>query len=361
MTPSQIAKLPQGTYPITQCPQLRLEVRASKKTWTRRYKGIDGKLKQEVLGYYIDMSLAGAMAACETAKRQGSKPKAAAALTVRQVVHAYVVEHVQARRKNKVRDAALIWRHLEPIADRDAVTIGRADAHAFLAALASRPAIQRRMKTELGSAFEWGMTAGAIPDGVNPWSRIKVAPAGKRQRFLSDGELKLLVPWLWKGGVSATVRDALLLTLATGCRSGEVIGMQWSEVDLDKGEWTMPTSKNGLGRTVYLNVVALDVLKGLADVCGREGFVFASQQQHLLANGVWAVREACPVKGWSPHTLRKTMRTGIAKLGCPHEIAERLIGHTIGGVSAVYDMYSYGKEQQEWMQKWGTHLTEVVL
>lgn len=54
------------------------------------------------------------------------------------------------------------------------------------------------------------------------------------------------------------------------------------------------------------------------------------------------------------------MRTGLAKLGCPHEIAERLIGHTIGGVAALYDLYSYGPEQKAWMQRWGKHLNEVL-
>ena len=74
MTPKQLSALPLGTHPIKQHPGLRLEVRASKRTWTLRRRDDTGKLKQAVLGHFPTLSLAGAIAACEEARR--TVPKA---------------------------------------------------------------------------------------------------------------------------------------------------------------------------------------------------------------------------------------------------------------------------------------------
>lgn len=358
MTPKQLTALPLGTHPIKQHPGLRLEVRASKRTWTLRRRDEAGKLKQQVLGHYPELSLAGAIAACEEARR--AKPKARGpepkAVTVRAVIHRYVLDHIRTRRKDWKHSEALIWRHAEAIGDDDAGGVTRASAYAFLSKVSDRPAIQRVMKMELSAAWEHAMMAGLLDDGVNPWARIKVAPPSKKDRVLTDAEVRTLWKWL-DGGITPTPRDALRLTLATGARSGEVIAMRWADIDMARGEWRLPTSKNGLGRTVYLNAVALAVLASRA-VDGE--FVFPTQRQQMISNAVYAAHGQCPISGWTPHDLRRTMRTGLARLGISHEVAELCLGHALGGVAGVYNLYQYGEEQRDALQKWGAHLRTLT-
>jgi integrase len=31
---------------------------------------------------------------------------------------------------------------------------------------------------------------------------------------------------------------------------------------------------------------------------------------------------------WNPHDLRRTVRTGLSRLGCPTDIAEAVLGHS---------------------------------
>lgn len=366
MTPKQLTALPHGTHPIKQHPGLRLEVRQSTRSWTLRRRDAEGKLKQQVLGHYPTLSLAGAIAAAEDARRASPKaqcPASPIVVTVRALVHSYCIEHIRLRRKDWQHSEALIWRHVGELSDRDAGGVTRAEAHRFLTGLAVRPAIQRVMKMELSAAWEHAMMAGALPDGANPWSKVKVAPPGRKDRFLTDAEVSRLISWLRTGGVNETVRDVLLITLGSGCRSGEVAAMRCCDLDLVGGTWTLPTTKNGLGRIVYLNGFVLNVLRG-RDLTGEHAFVVNEKpiRQQMVSNAVHRSRagKECPVKNWTPHDLRRTCRTGLAKLGCPTEIGELLLGHAVGGVRAVYDLYRYGKEQREWAEKWGRHLQQLA-
>jgi integrase len=111
----------------------------------------------------------------------------------------------------------------------------RADAYALLSGLADRPAVQRILKMELSATWEHAMACGLMPDGSNPWAKQRVAPAGKKDRVLSDAEVSQLVSWLRGDGLNPTARDVLLLTLGTGCRSGEVVSMRWGDLDLETG------------------------------------------------------------------------------------------------------------------------------
>lgn len=62
---------------------------------------------------------------------------------------------------------------------------------------------------------------------------------------------------------------------------------------------------------------------------------------------------------WNPHDLRRTVRTGLSRLGCPAEVAEAVLGHSKKGIQGTYDLHSYEKEYAEWLQKWADHLDHL--
>jgi integrase len=68
----------------------------------------------------------------------------------------------------------------------------------------------------------------------------------------------------------------------------------------------------------------------------------------------------CPVTDWTPHDLRRTMRTGLARLGVSHEVAELCLGHRLGGVAGVYNLYQYAGEQRAALALWGEHLLSLT-
>lgn len=372
MTPKQIEALPAGTYPISTHPGLRLEVRGRVKTWTLRRRNGEGKLKQQVVGRWPEMSLAKAAAACELLRAQpvivGAKPKAV--VTVRVVLRSYIVGHLKVARGEWQACEAMLWRHVGDLIDRDAVGVGRADAHALIQGLAGRGSVQRKMRMEMAAAWEWSMAAGALPEGLNPWQKVRVPSPVSRSRVLSDAEVTCLFQWMRETRLGDTTKDAMLLALATGMRSGEVVAMQWAGVDLERGIYHMPTSKNGLGRVVYLNDFAVEVLRrrgrGQETRALMQPWVFPTRdgrrsvQQHILVNAFYRVRESIGLQHFNLHDLRRTCRTGLAMLGCPHEVGEAILGHAVGGVAGVYQLYRYGAEQKKWLDRWGEHLKGLM-
>ena len=212
---------------------------------------------------------------------------------MRALLHAYCVGHIRANRKDWAACEARVWRHVGPIADKEAGDIGRADAHALVSGLVGKPAAQRWMRLELRAAWEYGMDTGLLPEtAANPWTRIRVPPAGVGSRVLSDGELVTLLRWL-AGSKLGLTREAMLLTLATCCRSGELLQMRVRDLDLERGEWHLRTAKNGIGRTVYLNAVARDVVtRMLAAMEGAsdDALLFPVKAQHVFVNALFRVR-----------------------------------------------------------------------
>jgi integrase len=56
------------------------------------------------------------------------------------------------------------------------------------------------------------------------------------------------------------------------------------------------------------------------------------------------------------HDLRRTVRTGLAELGIPWEVAERVLNHAIPGLQAVYNRHSYSGEKRRALQLWAEHV-----
>jgi integrase len=62
-------------------------------------------------------------------------------------------------------------------------------------------------------------------------------------------------------------------------------------------------------------------------------------------------RARWPVVGWAPHDLRRTVRTQLAAMGCPADVAESVLGHLRPGVAGVYDRHSYDAERRDWITR----------
>jgi integrase len=61
-------------------------------------------------------------------------------------------------------------------------------------------------------------------------------------------------------------------------------------------------------------------------------------------------RARWPVEGWSPHDLRRTVRTHLARLSCPDTIAEAVLGH-IDTDAGIYNRHEYRAERLEWLTR----------
>jgi integrase len=179
-----------------------------------------------------------------------------------------------------------------------------------------------------------------------------------RERILTDDELRAV----WRAAEASTepfgrmVRFILLIS----ARRTEAAAMTWSE--LAKGEWTLPAARNKTKVDLIrpLSAEARAVLPAKVDGCP---FVFSINGTNPISGfGRFKLTfdKACRVTGWTLHDLRRTARTLMSRAGVNTDIAERCLGHVIGGIRGVYDKYEYLEEKRDAFNRLAALINSIV-
>jgi integrase len=184
-----------------------------------------------------------------------------------------------------------------------------------------------------------------------------------RDRVLDDQELAQVILAARKiGGAYGGIVEFLALT---GQRREEVAGLTWEELDLERRIWTIPKSrtKNGKAHVVHLSDQAMAVLKR-ADRQGPYVFsLLGSKPFQEFSGAKPQLDQLSGVIGWRLHDLRRTCVSGMARLGVPPHVADKILNHqtgTISGVAAVYQRHEFLPERRAAVDVWGVHIGQIV-
>ena len=122
----------------------------------------------------------------------------------------------------------------------------------------------------------------------------------QRQRRLQTGEERLLM-YSCQESQNYWLSSVVLMAIETAMRRGELLGLEWAEIDLVNRTAHLPMTKNGSGRTVPLSTTAVETLQSLPrDITGK---VFPISETAL--RGLW--NRACKrakIEGLNFHDLR---------------------------------------------------------
>ncbi len=151
----------------------------------------------------------------------------------------------------------------------------------------------------------------------------------------------------------------------TGQRREEVAQLAWNEIDLPSRTWMLPASrtKNGRLHIVHLSQDAFAVLKRTPTM-GE--FVFSLSGTKPFQSFSAAKRELDKLSGvsdWRLHDLRRTCVSGMARLGVPPHVADKVLNHqtgTISGVAAVYQRHEFLAERKDALERWSAHLARLL-
>jgi integrase len=250
-------------------------------------------------------------------------------------------------------------------------TIRRRDIVLLLDDIEKRAPITRnRVHGALSRLFNFAAERGIIED--SPCVRIRKLTEKGRTRVLDDDEIRHL--WCALDPEQIKPMDAYRLTklalkviLLTGQRPGEVVGMRWAEIKDDV--WYIPAErmKNGDQHNVPLTTLALETIDQARHLSGDSEFVFRSTHRdgpmsaRALSRAIVSHWEAIGIKEkFTPHDLRRTVRTRLAELGIDDVIAERVLGHKLQGIMRVYNQHSYEIEKRQALEKWERKLRHIV-
>lgn len=218
--------------------------------------------------------------------------------------------------------------------------------------------------------FKWCITYGRTATGLrrNPAvDLIKLSRDRSRRRTFSLLELRLFVRAL-ASCEDPFAKRLFSLLLLSGQRIGNVLRaqpIQWCD-ELDA--WEIERTKND-----EPNVVPLSRWGRALFGAGNESWVFPSARgdgprlghivvlyRDIRARMQSLAPEAYEVKAWTPHDLRRVIRTHMARLRVRREIAERVIAHKPSGVEAIYDRYEYLDEKRDALSLWEHELVRIA-
>lgn len=284
-------------------------------------------------------------------------------------------------------------RHIEPefaktkLADLNRVEIGR---FRDKVAKNASPLTSNSVIVLINRVINWAVDEGIME--VNPAARLRKVGASKpRERVLSQTDIASF--WNVLAGMdtmtgehmaraekgrmlSPATRSILRLLILTGQRRTEVTAAEKAELVLDGPEpvWTIPgkRTKNGLlHRLPLCPMAAAEFRRALAQAPARSPFVFPSEEKPMksavtpdsVTRAMARLIDELAISKVSPHDLRRTVGTEMARLGLPAHVRALVLNHSPQSrtvTDAVYNRYAYDREKREALAAWEAELAVLI-
>lgn len=212
--------------------------------------------------------------------------------------------------------------------------------------------------------FEWGRREGRVK--ANPFRDIPAPKLERRQRFLTMVEAKAV--WAATDQLAYPWGEAIRLLMLTGCRESEISSARWAWYDAKAATLLIPPEhyKSGRDFLVTLPNEAKRIIDGLPLFNGGDFMLSTTNGVKPIAgvarktlNLLHTKAEKIlgyPMKRFSLHDLRRTVRTHLSRLGVSDVVAELVLGHALKGLQARYNVYGFADEKRVALQKWAVEL-----
>ncbi|ELI8278888.1 tyrosine-type recombinase/integrase [Yersinia enterocolitica] len=343
-------------------------------TWFFAYRlgGREVKPQRLKLGNYPDMSLKLAREKrdqCRSWLADSKDPKyqlnltAAETLkpvTVEDALKYWIKEYATSHRANVERHKAQLEKHIYP--HIGVLPLSRCETHHWLECF-------DRMKkdTPVAAGYVFQMCKQALKfcrvrryAMSNALDDLTIPDVGSKQdkgdRDHTDDEIGKI----WNASQQLKFKPyyaaMFRLLVAFGCRTQEARLSTWSEWDLKKWVWTVP-KEHSKGGTKIVRPVP-DAMRPVIEDLHRQhkdsGLLLGEIKQSSAVSAwgrlVW--KRLGHAEPWSLHDIRRTFATKLNDLGVAPHVVEQLLGHTMPGVMAVYNLSQYMPEKLEALNMW---------
>ena len=367
-----------------------------RKSWIYMYR-FEGRARRMTLGVYPAMTLADAhVKHAEARKALGKGNDPASILTqankesreapnVAQLVDEYIERWAKPTKRTWREDARMLAKDVVPhLGRRKAKDIKRREIMLVIDKIVDRgsPVSANQTLRIITKMFSFAVERGVLD--ASPCVAIKTPGKGEeRDRVLSKDE----IPKFWTGLDNAVMANGtkivLKLLLVTAQRKGEVTQAEWSEIDMEKGWWTIPSgkTKNKRIHRVPLTGMAVSLLKEAKGLAKDSKWVFPSvKDQSITPRSISrTIRnnsqkrpsdhpkhkppygDFFEIAHFTPHDLRRTAATLMAEARIDGHNISKVLNHTIGGVTDThYNHYSYDPEKRKAFEVWERKLQSIL-
>jgi integrase len=286
--------------------------------------------------------------------------------------------YIEETRRNLDKHVLARWR------GRDLRGITRRDVIELLDCIVDegKPVAANRTLAAVRKLFNWALQRGIID--ASPVALVEMPGAErKRERTLTADEIRAV--WAAAGELGYPFGHFFRMALVTGQRREEVAQMRTADIDEDERIWTLSSdiTKAGRAHVVPLSSLALEVLGEAKEAVKG---LLARPEDTVPAPYVFTTRGDRPISGyskakarldraiatarsearlsdlepWTIHDLRRTVGTGLGKLGISRFIIARVLNHADRTVTGIYDRYEYLAEKRHALEAWGQYLANLI-
>ncbi|MCK0098456.1 tyrosine-type recombinase/integrase [Qipengyuania sp. S6317L1] len=243
-------------------------------------------------------------------------------------------------------------------------SVASVDAAAVRDALAAiwleKPETARRLRQRINSVIDWAVAKGyrenglALPVIDKALPKQRVQP--KHHKAVPYTELPLFMRNLREN--ESMGRLALEAVILTAARSGEVRLAEWSELDLEGAQWTIPAERMKAGRehVVPLSQEAVSLFERMkAHKRGDTDLVFPGQRRGKPLSDMTLTKAMRDMgRNETPHGFRSTFRDWVAEqTNFPDAVAEMALAHTVSEKTvAAYKRTTLLEKRRELMAAW---------
>jgi integrase len=147
------------------------------------------------------------------------------------------------------------------------------------------------------------------------------------------------------------------------------------EIDIDAQIWIIPgaRTKNGEPHEISLSDKSLEVIETIPHIGNRPDFLFSkngrtfvsgfSRAKARLDAAMIMDADGVEIEPWRLHDLRRTVASGMARLGISLPVIEKCLNHTsgtFGGIVGVYQRHSFADEKRKAFKTWGSHIASLT-
>ena len=315
----------------------------------KRIKG--GALERVTIGKYPDMmpeQVKAKFAKINAEIANGASPNEANRIlkgepTLRELFDEYLERHAIPHGKKTVDDMRDNFRrYLSQWEKRKLSAITKDQVqrlHAELCKTKGATTANRTLEL-LRAIYNKGISWGAFRK-QNPAAGIEKFKLQSRDRFIQPDELPRFFQAL-ADEPNERIRDYVILSLLTGARQANVLGMKWDQISFERDEWRIPDTKNGTPQTITLSPEAVEVLRNRKpdEAAKPEMYVFPGDGKsgHLVEPkaGWRRILQRAEIADLRIHDLRRTLGSWQARTGASLAIIGKSLNHKSTSTTAIY-------------------------
>lgn len=207
------------------------------------------------------------------------------------------------------------------------------------------------------SEFDLEGAVWTIPAGRTKNGKVHIVP-------LSAPCIALLQGYRPNNSLLLPQDQAKRMAKLTGRTMAEIEVAKWSDIDLANSTWRLPKGRGAERQfcTVKLSAEGVEILTRHM----RSGPLFPGSADRGFSRAAGRIRRKLDESlgsrsaPWSWHDIRRTVATGLQRLGVRLEVTEAVLNHVSGtrsGIVGVYQRYDWLEEKRDALELWAQHVT----